>query len=72
MELCVSNYRIHFAKEILGVPFTVGSVEIARARDPGRALRAAEIRFARQHGLVDWRERADTADIAASSERGRG
>ncbi|MCE4222235.1 hypothetical protein HCU64_00590 [Methylobacterium sp. C25] len=62
----MANYRIHFAKEILGVPFTIGSVEIARARDPIRALRAAEIRFARQHGLLDWRERADTADIAAS------
>ena len=62
------NYRIHFAKQILGVPFTVGSVDIARARDSGRALRAAELRFARQHGLIDWRERADTADIAEASE----
>ena len=58
------NYRIDFAKEILGVPFTVGSIEIAQARDSNRALRAAELRFARRHGLVDWRERADTADIA--------
>ena len=56
----MSNYRIHFAKQILGVPFTVGLVEIARARDPERALRAAEIRFARSHGVTDWRERADT------------
>ncbi len=61
------NYRVSFAKDILGVPFTVGSVEIARARDPHRAQRAAELRFARQHNLFDWRERADTADIA---ERG--
>ncbi len=58
------NYRIHFAKQILGVPFPVGCVDIARARDSDRALRAAELRFARQHGLLDWRERADTADIA--------
>ena len=65
------NYRIHFAKQILGVPFTVGSVEIARARDSSRALRAAELRFARQHGLVDWRERADTADIAQVPEDGQ-
>ncbi len=64
----MSNYRIHFAKQILGVPFTVGFVEIARARDADRALRAAEIRFARQHGVVDWRERADIADIAATQE----
>ncbi|GEP10567.1 hypothetical protein [Methylobacterium gnaphalii] len=68
----MANYRIHFAKEILGVPFTVGSVEIAKARDPGRALRAAEIRFARQHRLSDWRERADTVDIAASEGAAQG
>ena len=30
----MSNYRIDFAREILGVPFTVGSVGIQRARDP--------------------------------------
>ncbi len=58
------NYRVDFAKEILGVPFTVGSVDIMRARDPERALRAAELRFARQHGVGDWRERADLALIA--------
>jgi hypothetical protein len=72
MESCVANYRIHFTKEILGVPFTVGSVEIAKARDPDRALRAAEIRFARQHGLIDWRERADAADFAASQAGAQG
>ena len=65
------NYRIDFAKEILGVPFTVGSIEIARARDSNRALRAAELRFARRHGLVDWRERADTADIAETPQEGQ-
>ena len=30
-EFRVSNYRIDFAREILGVPFTVGSVGIQRA-----------------------------------------
>ena len=60
-------YRVRFAKQILGVPFTIGSVEIANARDASRALRAAELRFARQHGLIDWRERADTADVAEST-----
>ncbi|GBU16749.1 MULTISPECIES: hypothetical protein [Methylobacterium] len=62
----MSTYRISFAKEILGVPFTVGSVEIARARSAERARRAAELRFARQHGLHDWRERADRAEVAAA------
>ena len=55
------NYRVQFAKQILGVPFTVGSVEIARARDPERAMRAAEIRFARSRGRTRGR----------SSEAGR-
>lgn len=61
-------YRIHFAKEILGLPFTVGSVDIARARNPDRARRAAELRFARHHGIEDWRERADRTEIEASSD----
>ncbi|KQO68188.1 hypothetical protein ASF49_00670 [Methylobacterium sp. Leaf104] len=63
----MATYRVNFAKQILGVPFTVGSVDITRARDPMRALRAAELRFARQHGVVDWRERADQAEIAPAS-----
>ena len=67
----MANYRIHFAKEIMGVPFEVGSVQITRARDPDRARRAAELRFARQHGLLDWRERADTAGISAAADDGQ-
>ncbi|MBD8909142.1 hypothetical protein [Methylorubrum zatmanii] len=62
------NYRVQFAKQILGVPFTVGSVEITRARDPERALRAAEIRFARSRGVTDWRECADIVDLAREGE----
>lgn len=62
------NYRVQFAKQILGVPFTVGSVEIARARDPERAMRAAEIRFARSRGVADWRECADTVDLAREDQ----
>ncbi len=65
----MANYRIDFSKEILGVPFTIGVVEIHRARAPERALRAAELRFARQHGLGDWRERADRAVIAGDASR---
>ncbi|GAB6844730.1 hypothetical protein HNR00_000267 [Methylorubrum rhodinum] len=60
----MSTYRIQFAKEIFGVPFTVGHVDITRARDAGRALRAAEIRFARTRGVADWRECADSVALA--------
>ncbi|TGE02560.1 hypothetical protein [Methylobacterium nonmethylotrophicum] len=63
----MSQYRVLFAKQILGVPFTVGTVEITRARDPERAVRAAALRFARQHGVEDWRERADVAALDAAT-----
>lgn len=63
------SYRVAFAKEILGVPFTIGAVDISLARDAGRALRAAEIRFARHHGVDDWRLRADCARIESGAER---
>lgn len=65
----MSQYRILFAKQILGVPFTVGTVDITRARDPDRAVRAAALRFARQHGVEDWRERADVAELEAGAGR---
>ncbi len=65
-EFGMPNYRVSFAKQILGVPFTVGSVEISRARDPRRAQRAAELRFARQHGVEDWRERADHVAVESA------
>ncbi|WP_430912770.1 hypothetical protein [Methylobacterium sp. sgz302541] len=65
----MSHYRISFAKEILGVPFPVGAVEIGRARSADRARRAGELRFARQRGLGDWRERADRADVEATDAR---
>jgi len=65
----MSHYRISFAKEILGVPFPVGSVEVSRARSADRARRAGELRFARQHGLGDWRERADRAEVETMDGR---
>lgn len=68
-EPCMPHYRISFAKEILGVPFPIGSVEVGRARSADRARRAGELRFARQYGLGDWRERADRADVEPTGER---
>lgn len=64
MESLTPNYRIHFARHILGALLTIGAVAIAPARDPGRALRAAELRFARHFGVADRRERADRVDLA--------
>ena len=56
-------YRVSFCKELLGVRFLIASVEVRSARCSERALRVAELRFERQHGLVDWRLRADTAMV---------
>ena len=56
-------YRISFSKRIVGLPFTVASVEVRSARSPERALRAAELKFRRLLGLPDWRMRADAAEI---------
>ncbi|MFK5599230.1 hypothetical protein ACFZ8E_19905 [Methylobacterium sp. HMF5984] len=70
-EGCMPNYRVDFEKQIFGLPFTIGSVEIQRARDPDRARRAAELKFARQYGLGDWRERADSAVVAQAGDERR-
>jgi len=56
-------YRVSFSKRILGLPFTIASVVVRSARSPERALRAAEIKFARLLGLPNWRVRADVAEI---------
>jgi hypothetical protein len=47
---------------VLGVPFQIASIEIRRARDISRAVRAAELRLARRTGVDDWHERADTVE----------
>ena len=46
-------YRVSFSKRILGLPFTITSVVIQSARNPERALRAAQLRFMRWSGIPD-------------------
>ncbi|ACL61996.1 hypothetical protein [Methylobacterium nodulans] len=65
----MAQYRVLFAKEIMGVPFAVGTVEISRARNAERAERAAALRFARSHGVEDWRERADRMELTPLPDR---
>ena len=57
-------YRVTFAKEVLGLRFPIASVEVHRARDADRALRAAELKFSRHYGM-DWRMRANVRVIEA-------
>ena len=55
--------RVTFSRVLFGVQFPVASIEVRRARDADRALRAATLRFARRTGLDDWRYRADTVAV---------
>ncbi len=61
-------YEISFLKMLVnsvGRPYTTcqGRFRIRLARSPGRALRAAEKRFARLRGVRDWRLHADRSEI---------
>jgi hypothetical protein len=60
----VAGYRVTFAKEVLGLGFPIASMEVRHARDPDRALRAAELRFSRHYGM-DWRMLADVEEVEA-------
>jgi len=59
------RYRVTFAKEVMGLPFPIASMEVRDARDVDRALRAAELRFSRHYGM-DWRMRADVEEVEAA------
>lgn len=59
------RFRVTFAKEVLGLSFPIASVEVRRARDADRALRATELRYSRRYG-ADWRMRADVREIEAA------
>jgi len=61
----VAAFRVIFSRVVLGVPFPVAFLDVRRARDPERAIRAAELRLMRRIGLADWRERADTVEVEA-------
>ena len=54
-----------FAKEMLGVRFPTAFMEVRRARDADRALRAAELKFSRHYGM-DCRVRADVEEVEAA------
>ena len=60
-----ARYRVTFAKEVLGLRLPIASVDVRRARDADRALRAAEHKFSRHYG-PDWRMRADVEEVEAA------
>ena len=60
----MAGFRVVFSRVLLGVPFPVAAINVRRARDSERAIRAAELRLMRRNGQ-DWRERADTVEVEA-------
>jgi hypothetical protein len=56
-------YRVSFSKRIFGLPFTIASVVVRSARNPDRALRAAQLKFMRWSGITHWRVRANQTEI---------
>jgi hypothetical protein len=63
----VAGFRVTFSRVLLGVPFPVALIDVRRARDAHRAVRAAELRLIRRMGLEDWRERADTVEVEGNT-----
>jgi hypothetical protein len=65
-------YRVSFFKHLLssdGHPFRClqQTVEVRRARDPGRAMKAAKRRYERLFQIPDWRLHADIVELQAYS-----
>ena len=63
----MAGFRVVFSRVLLGVPFPVALIDVRRARDASRAVRAAELRLIRRMGLEDWRERADTVEVEGNT-----
>jgi hypothetical protein len=66
----MTQYRVAFFKHLLssdGHPFKClqHTVEIRRAKNADRAIRAAERRYERLCHLSDWRLHADTFELEA-------
>ena len=59
------RFRVIFSRLLIGVPFPVALIDVHRARDAGRAMRAAELRFMRRRGLDDWHDHADSVHVEA-------
>ena len=63
----MAGFRVVFSRVFLGLPFPVALIDVRRARDANRAVRAAELRLIRRMGLENWRERADTVEVEANT-----
>jgi hypothetical protein len=64
------KWVVYFYRKVTGVPFSLpqGAVYILFARNEVRAVKAAKRRFARRHGVRDWRLRADSFDLVQLGE----
>jgi hypothetical protein len=59
----VATFRVTFSRVVLGVEFPIASIDVRRARDAARAIRAAELRFTRRRCLDDWHYHADAVEV---------
>lgn len=71
----MTSYRVTFFKNLVnsnGHEFKCpqGTIEVRRARDRIRALRAAERRYERSQKVSSWRLRADSAEMEAVTDDG--
>ncbi len=58
----MGGFRVIFSRVLFGVRFPIALIDVRRARDAARAIRAAELKFLRRSGLDDWHYRADTVE----------
>ena len=70
MEKAMTSHRIRFTKRISDDTghthqTTQAVVDVRRARDAHRALRAAQHRFARMHRVKSWEIHADGFEVDA-------
>jgi hypothetical protein len=71
----MTYYRVSFFKHLLspdGHSFRClqQTIEVRRARCPGRAIKAAKRRYERLCQVPDWRLHADTVELKRTLRRG--
>lgn len=69
----MADYRISFFKNLVsstGHRFKClqGEIEVRGSEGPAQAIETASREFELQHGLSDWRFRADLVEIASADQ----
>jgi hypothetical protein len=72
----MTRFQVTFFKDLLSsdgheIKCPQAAIEINRARDAERAIRAAQLRAARQRGRGDWKDFADYFEVTMQYRAGR-